>query len=194
LRNVTIFNHRETPMNNVALHKEVWPELYDPDFPDKYTIEKLDASTPSPLPFRFNDGGRSKAGFSGSARDCVARSTAIASGLSYIEVYSALAQGNATQRASKRTPRRTRTASQGIFTQRKWFKDYMTSLGFVWVPTQRIGSVNKARLCKGALPNGKLVVSVPRHYTAVINGVINDTFDCSRNGKRCVYGYWVKRT
>lgn len=194
MRNVTIFNHRETPMNNVALHQEVWPELYDPDFPDKYAIEKLDTSTPSPLPFRFNDGGRAKAGFSGSARDCVARSIAIASGLSYIEVYSALAQGNATQRASKRTPRRTRTASQGIFTQRKWFKDYMTSLGFVWEPTQRVGSVNKARLCKGALPNGKLVVSVSRHYTAVINGVIHDTFDCSRNGKRCVYGYWVKRT
>ena len=181
-------------MNNVALHQEVWPELYDPDFPDKYTIEKLDTAPLSPLPFQFDDGGRSKAGFSANARDCVARSIAIASDLSYIEVYSALAQGNATQRASKRTPKRTRTASQGIFTQRKWFKDYMTSLGFVWQPTQRIGGANKTRLCKGALPNGKLVVSVSRHYTAVINGIIHDTFDCSRNGKRCVYGYWVKQT
>ena len=27
--------------------------------------------------------------------------------------------------------------------------------------------------------------------TAVIDGVINDTYDPSRGGKRCVYGYWV---
>ncbi len=31
----------------------------------------------------------------------------------------------------------------------------------------------------------------PRHYTAVIDGVINDTHDPSREGTRCVYGYWV---
>jgi len=27
---------------------------------------------------------------------------------------------------------------------------------------------------------------------AVIDGVINDTYDCSREGTRCVYGYWEK--
>ena len=178
-------------MNHVILHQEVWPELYDPDFPDKYIIEKLDVSTPSPLPFQFDDGGRAKAGFSGSARDCVARSVAIASGLPYLQVYDTLAQGNAGQRASKRTPKRTRTASNGIFTQRKWFKDYMSSLGFTWYPTQKIGSKKKIYLREGDLPPGKLVVSVSRHYTAVIDGVIHDTFDCSRNGERCVYGYWT---
>ena len=25
-----------------------------------------------------------------------------------------------------------------------------------------------------------------------INGVLNDVFDCSRSGTRCVYGYWTK--
>lgn len=28
------------------------------------------------------------------------------------------------------------------------------------------------------------------HYTAVIDGIIHDTHDCSRDGSRCVYGYW----
>jgi hypothetical protein len=37
---------------------------------------------------------------------------------------------------------------------------------------------------------GKLVVSLSRHYAAVIDGVIRDTHDCSRDGNRCVYGYW----
>lgn len=29
-----------------------------------------------------------------------------------------------------------------------------------------------------------------KHVCAVINGVIHDTFDSSREGSRCVYGYW----
>jgi hypothetical protein len=39
---------------------------------------------------------------------------------------------------------------------------------------------------------GKLIVSVSRHLVAVVNGVINDTYDCSRDATRCVYGYWQK--
>jgi hypothetical protein len=42
------------------------------------------------------------------------------------------------------------------------------------------------------LPSGKLVVSVSKHLTAVIDGVIHDTHDCSRAETRCVYGYWNK--
>jgi hypothetical protein len=29
---------------------------------------------------------------------------------------------------------------------------------------------------------------------AVIDGVIHDTYDPSRDGKRCVYGYFTKET
>jgi len=36
------------------------------------------------------------------------------------------------------------------------------------------------------------VVSVSKHYTAVIDGELHDTWDCSRAGSRCVYGYWKK--
>lgn len=164
----------------------------------------------------YNDGGRSSAGYKGTAGDCVARSIAIASGKPYQEIYDALAKGNAKQRISKRqrlkiqndyaakglsfdTPEykayvksrtRKQTAAHGINTTRQWFKDYMNSLGFTWVPTMKIGQGCTVHLKQNELPMGRLVVNVSKHYTAVINGVIHDTFDCSRNETRCVYGYY----
>ena len=75
-------------------------------------------------------------------------------------------------------------------TKHKWFKDYMTELGFVWTPTMTIGSGCTTHLRDGELPDGRLVCKVGRHLVAVVDGVINDTHDCSRNGTRCVYGYW----
>ncbi len=147
------------------------------------------------IPFHFNDGGRAAAGFKGNAGDCVARAVAIANGRPYREIYDRLAEGNATQRAGKNTRKRNlgrRTAREGIYTQRKWFKDYMAELGFVWHPTMHIGSGCTTHLRTDELPGGRLVVNVSKHSTAVIDGVLNDTYDCSRGGTRCVYGYWIK--
>jgi hypothetical protein len=42
------------------------------------------------------------------------------------------------------------------------------------------------------LPSGRLVVGVSQHFVAIIDGVIHDIYDCSRDGTRCVYGYYVK--
>jgi hypothetical protein len=135
----------------------------------------------------YDDGGRAAAGYKGNAGDCVARSIAIVTGLPYKEVYDALAKGAGSERNSLGT-----SARNGIRTSRKWFKDYMASLGFVWIPTMQVGQGCKVHLAGGELPDGRLVVSVSKHYTAVIDGVIHDTHDCSRDGTRCVYGYWKK--
>jgi hypothetical protein len=147
------------------------------------------------MPFVRDDGGRSAAGFaSNNVGDCVCRSVAIASGRPYHKIYDALARGNETQRRSKRThPAHcgVRSASDGVYVQRKWFKDYMRRLGFEWVPTMRIGQGCKVHLRANELPKGRLVVEVSKHSTAVIDGVIHDTYDPSRNGTRCVYGYWT---
>jgi hypothetical protein len=143
--------------------------------------------------YKFNDGGRAATGRKGFTGDCVCRSIVIASGLPYDLVYETLAEGNATQRRSKRSKKpRGRTASQGINVNRKWFKDYMKSLGFGWVSTMGIGTGCKVHLRDGELPMGRLVVSVSKHYTSVIDGVINDIYDPSRQGTRCVYGYYIK--
>ena len=136
------------------------------------------------MQFEYNDGGRLEYFKGEKAEDCVARSISIVTGLPYIDVYKRLAEGNATQRGGGK-----RSARNGISTKRKWFRDYMTELGFVWTPTMKIGSGCTTHLRADELPKGKLVVSVTRHMTAVINGVIHDTHNPSRNGTRCVYGY-----
>jgi hypothetical protein len=139
-----------------------------------------------------NDGGRAAAGYKGNSGDCVCRSITITTGKPYQEVYDFLAVGNQTQRKGSRTGRHTgiKSASKGITTKRKWFKDYMKSLGFEWTPTMLVGQGCKVHLRDGELPMGRLVVAVSGHYVAVIDGKINDTYDCSRNGNRCVYGYY----
>jgi hypothetical protein len=56
----------------------------------------------------------------------------------------------------------------------------------------KIGSGCRVHLADGELPMGWLIVRCSRHLTAVIDGVIHDTHDPQRGGKRCVYGYFSK--
>jgi hypothetical protein len=130
----------------------------------------------------YNDGGRAFAGYKGHAGDCVCRAIAIAAGRPYAEVYKVLAAGNAAQRVTKgaRGGARRKTARDGISVRRKWFKDYMRSLGFRWVPTMQIGSGCKVHLDATELPLGRLVVMVSKHVSAMIDGTIFDTHDPRR--------------
>jgi len=150
------------------------------------------------------DGGRSEAGYVGRTGDCVVRSVAIATEQPYGVVYEALSTGMRTQRSTTRGKAKA-SARDGVNTTRKWFKDYMRSLGWKWVPTMGIGTGCTVHLAVGELPMGRLVVAVSRHYTAVINGVIHDSHDPQRStmwfgqdgkvnriSERCVYGYWMK--
>jgi hypothetical protein len=169
---------------------------------DKQMTEKM--------PFIADDGGREAAGFKGTAGDCVARAVAIAAELPYAEVCRALADGMGSQRVTKHTKsRHARKASarNGVSTRRKWFKDYMAALGFEWTPTMAIGQGCKVHLVAGELPGGRLIVAVSRHYTAVIDGAVHDTYDPQRHSveigvkdgvpyrkeyDRCVYGFWSR--
>jgi hypothetical protein len=146
--------------------------------------------------FQYNDGGRSEAGFKGETGDCVARSIAIVTGRPYKEVYDALAKGNASQRQTRHSKRHRATAGRktaraGIWVRRKWFKDYMADLGYHWHATMHIGSGCKVHLRADELPKGGIIAALSKHYCAVIDGVIHDIYDPSRNGTRCVYGYWA---
>jgi hypothetical protein len=137
------------------------------------------------LIFVKDDGGRADAGFSGRAGDCVTRAIAIAAARPYMEVYQAMARGQGSQRLTASDRRRGRSrhaasARDGVNVRRKWFKDYMASIGFVWVPTMKIGSGCQVHLHDDELPMGRLIVSVSGHYTAVVDGAIRDTFDPRR--------------
>ena len=41
------------------------------------------------------------------------------------------------------------------------------------------------------LPRGRLIVQLRRHPTAVIDGTIRDTVDCSDEGRCRIQGYWT---
>ena len=149
------------------------------------------------ISFIKDDGGRAAAGFKNKATagDCVARAVAIASGRPYIEVYNELAELNArmpiTRYRAGRPATGKFTASHGIYTRSKLFKDYMARNGFEWIPTMRIGSGCLVHVKHDELPKkGRLVLKLSRHCAAVIDNILYDAYDCSRDGTRAVYGYW----
>jgi hypothetical protein len=76
---------------------------------------------------------------------------------------------------------------------RKVFHDYILGHGFEWVPTMKVGMGCQVHLRPDELPTGALIVKVSKHLTAVVDGIIEDTHDPSRGGKRCVYGYYRKK-
>ena len=53
-----------------------------------------------------------------------------------------------------------------------------------------IGTGCQVHLRKEELPGGTIICKLSGHIVCVKNGTIYDTHDCSRNGTRCVYGYW----
>ena len=149
------------------------------------------------LGFVRNDGGRLAAGFQGGAGDCVVRAIAIAAERSYIEVYEALRNANAhyaersTSRLAKHIAARGSSPRNG--NHRSVFHDYILSLGFDWVPTMAVGQGCQVHLRQNEIPAGRLIVKVSKHLSAVIDGVIHDTHNPARGGRRCVYGYYIQK-
>ena len=132
------------------------------------------------MDFIYSDGGRAKY-FNGTAKDCVCRAITIASGRDYKEVYDSL-------KKTLGTPR------NGVDTTKKAFKEWMKANGFVWVSCSGIGCKTSAHFIKGELPKGRIVCSVAKHYVAVVDDVVYDTWDSRYNSwgeLRRVYGYWV---
>lgn len=169
----------------------------------------------------YNDGGRAAAGYTGKCGDCVVRAVAIATEQPYEQVYQALADVNASTRGRSKTAG-IKTARYGIIVRGVAFKRYMAALGWTFTATMGIGTGCTVHLNAAELPAGRLIVSVSKHYCAVIDGVIHDTHNPSERGttiypphtpaeqmpkgvrwlengngwayspERCVYGYWHK--
>lgn len=163
------------------------------------------------MTFIYNDGGRAAAGYKGTTGDCVVSAIAITTGLPYQEVYDGINAAAQGERRGKRK-RGVSTARDGVY--KNTIRKFLAGLGWEWIPTMRIGSGCKVHLTDGELPMGRLIVSVSKHLTAVIDGMIHDTHDpqrepqdvigqvqeadgwwrqnqvIGRTGGRCVYGYW----
>ncbi len=137
------------------------------------------------MDYQYNDGGRSAAGYKGTTRDCVTRAIAIATSKPYKEVYDALNTLSKTVKTRGKSSSRT-----GV--QKAVWKKYLDSLGWKWTPTMAIGSGCTVHLRASELPSGVVIASLSRHLCTIVDGVIQDTFDPSRESTRCVYGYYVK--
>ena len=144
---------------------------------------------PELLPWVFDDGGRASSGFKGLADgDCVCRSIAIVTKTRYREVYDDLIRFCKTERVPKgdtRSHPRTGVAMPTI-------KKYMGELGWVWIPAMGIGTGTQIHLNQDELPVGRLMLRLSKHVTAVVDDEIRDIFDPSREGTRCVYGFWAE--
>ena len=140
------------------------------------------------MEWSYNDGGRSKY-FKGTTNDCVCRAISIATGKDYKETYNLI--NKYAKEYSKTNPNDNSHARYGV--SKELIDKILSDLGFIWTPTMFFGKGCTNKLRDGDLPKkGTLIVSVSKHLTCVKDNVIYDTYNPSRNGKRCVYGYYIK--
>lgn len=143
--------------------------------------------------FVKNDGGRAAAGYTGVTGDCVCRAVAIATGLPYQTVYDAINEVGRKERITRKKKSRS-SARTGVY--KDGTKRLMALLRdrhgieWRWVPTMQIGTGCKVHVHADELPAGRLILNLSRHMSCMIDGMIHDLYDPSRNGTRCVYGYY----
>ena len=132
----------------------------------------------------YNDGGRSNY-YKGDAYDCVVRAIAIATNQDYKQVYDLVNE------YIKREPydeKYVSNARSGV--SKEICSKLLKDMGYEWTPTMKFGHGCSVHLREDELPKGTIIASVSKHLTCIKDGIIYDTFDPSRGGQRCVYGYW----
>ena len=134
----------------------------------------------------YSDGGRNKY-FKGEAGDCVTRAICNATGMDYKEVYNMV---NEYIKREALDEKYVSNARAGV--SKDISRSLLEDLGWKWYPTMVFGEGCRVHLKDDELPRGTLIVSVSKHLTCVKDGIIYDSYDPSRNGTRCVYGYYIK--
>ena len=143
------------------------------------------------MDFVYSDGGRNKYFKAADVGDCVCRAIANAIGEDYKELYDEINKRCKETKLPKRRRTKSSSARDGVY--RKTYDKLLKDMGWVWTPTMLVGKGCKVHLKEDELPKGTLIVKVSKHLTCVKDGVLYDTYDCSRDGTRCVYGYWEKQ-
>ena len=147
------------------------------------------------MDFIYSTGGRENYFRGQNVGDCVTRAICNASGKDYKEVYDRLFVLTKTRRYSKREKHyKYESPRNGVFT--RVAKKYIEQeLGWVWVSCMGIGTGCQVHLDEEELPKkGNYILNLSHHFTCVKDGVLYDTYDCSRDATRCVYGYWREPT
>lgn len=155
-----------------------------------------------PLAFRWDDGGRADAGFTGkNAGDCVTRAIAIVGQLPYLDVYRALHERARAwyQTSRSRHARDIRAKGAAAVSRRssprdgmigEVWKPYLYDLGWTSEATMTVGSVLRVHPRHGEVPEvGRYILQLSHHLTAVVDGTLHDLSPVDRD--RCVYSIWT---
>ena len=124
------------------------------------------------IDFKYNDGGRYRAGFRHHAGDCVTRSISILFDLDYLNAHEQI------NILSKKFKDKKSIVPTGISLSTT--KKLMKHFGLVWKHTNSFLDIPR---------KGKIILNLPNHVCAVIDRVIHDTHD-NRNNSNRIYGYW----
>ena len=143
------------------------------------------------MKFIYSDGGRSKYFKARNINDCVVRAICNASGKDYKEVYDAIGELSKHEKLG-RHKRGISNPRNGVY--KNTYKKYIEEiLAWKWISCSGIGKGVAKHLNEQEMPStGTFIVKISKHLTCVKDGVLIDTNDCTRDGQRGVYGYWVK--
>ena len=129
--------------------------------------------------FEFNDGGRAKAGYKGSAGDCGARAMAIALAMDYQKAYDHIAHANFKHHGIK-------SARNGV--DRHIYANVLLVFNWLWQPAPKFEG--RKAYCSD-MPSGIVIARQAGHYVAIIDGIPHDIWDCSH---KMIYGYWIRKS
>lgn len=150
------------------------------------------------IDYIITDGGHAAAKMRGNGRNaCVPRAIAIALDLNYRETHTTLEAAQQEWATTGRTSRAKRRAKGKTIAQEGVHKPVYTAFlaerGWHHVSLMEVGKQRDRNPRFVDLPtSGTIIANVSKHLVAVIDGVIHDTHDPTRGGRRTVYGYWIK--
>lgn len=141
--------------------------------------------------FIEHDGGRSAAGYKGSARDCAVRAAAIVLSMPYASTYEMLQERQKAFKArSRRKSVKLASASPRTGVWREVMHGHMIEHGAQWVPLSTIGGeVFRVKDVAERWPSERLIMRLGKHYSAMIDGVNLDTWQ--QHPMKRVYGVWI---
>lgn len=147
--------------------------------------------------YKTNDGGMLEYFPGNDIGDSIIRAISIATGKDCKQVYDIMLDGM--RKMNKR-----RSPRSGI--NKQVYHNYLIENGFEWYQSSIYSEGYTMHLHKDELPGGILIVSLTKHFSCVINGVINDSIDPRRGAgnitkrgvqlyhpeRRRVHGYYKK--
>lgn len=138
----------------------------------------------SGLTLKYNDGGRSLYFKAKNVGDCAIRALATGMQKDYKEVYNALTKLNKGQSCRNGTPK---NVDSKYLKQNGW----KTIPNIMAKGTGILYHLNYWDLKELIKHYPRMIIQVSKHLTTIIDGELNDTYDCSRGGTRGIYKIWV---